>query len=41
MKNILIVTMVVFAIGYMFFVMKDKYENIKKVNNKIEQQNSK
>ncbi|WP_258239499.1 hypothetical protein [Arcobacter sp. LA11] len=41
MKNILIITMVVFAIGYMFVVMKDKYENIKETNNKIEQQKSK
>lgn len=38
MRNILIITMVVFAIGYMFIVMKDKYENIKETNSKIEQQ---
>lgn len=41
MRNILIITMVLFAIGYMFIVMKDKYENIKEINNKMEQQKSK
>ena len=41
MRNILIIAMVVFAIGYMFIVMKDKYQNIKEINNKVEQQKSK
>jgi len=33
--------MVVFAVAYMFIVMKDKYENIKEVNKKVEQQKTK
>ena len=41
MRNIFIIAVVVVAIAYMFVVMKDKYENIKETNNKIEQQKSK
>lgn len=37
MKNILVIGMVVVAIAYMFVVMKDKYDNIKETNSKIEQ----
>lgn len=33
--------MVVVAMAYMFVVMKDKYNDIKETNNKIEQQKSK
>jgi len=40
-RNILIIAMVVFAMAYMFIVMKDKYQNIKEINNKVEQQKSK
>lgn len=38
MKNILIIFMVVFALGYMFIVMSDKYDNIQEINKKIEKQ---
>jgi len=41
MKNIFIIGMVVVAIGYMFVVMSDKYDNIKAAKNKTEQQKSK
>jgi len=41
MKNIFIIAMVVVAIGYMFVVMSDKYDNIKAAKNKTEQQKSK
>ena len=37
MKNILIITMVVFAMGYMVVVLLDKYENIKSTNETIKQ----
>lgn len=33
--------MVVVALGYMGVIMKDKYQNIKETNAKIEQQKSK
>ena len=38
MKNIFIIGMVVVALGYMFVVMSDKYENIKATKIKTEQQ---
>ena len=38
MKNILIIVMVLVAIAYMFVLMKDRYENIQKTNEKIAQQ---
>jgi|GEM_PF-1165930 len=43
MKNILIIVMIIFAIGYMFVVLSDKYENIKSTNETIKstQQKSK
>jgi hypothetical protein len=43
MRNILIITMVVFAMGYMFVVLSDKYESIKSTNETIQktQTNSK
>ena len=37
MKNILIITMIVFAMGYMFVVLSDKYESIKATNETINQ----
>lgn len=41
MKNILIIAMVVFAVGYMFIVMSGKYDSIKAVNDQKAQQKSK
>ncbi len=38
MKNYLIVAMIIVAIGYMFVIMKDKYDNMKETNQKISQQ---
>ncbi|WP_320033671.1 hypothetical protein [Halarcobacter sp.] len=38
MKNIFIITIVVVAIGYMFVLMKDRFDNIKETNQKIAQQ---
>ncbi len=38
MKNYLIVAMIIVAIGYMFIIMKDKYDNMKETNQKISQQ---
>jgi CHASE3 domain sensor protein len=37
MKNILIIIMIVFAMGYMFVVLSDKYESIKSTNETIKQ----
>lgn len=36
MRNILIIGMIVIAMGYMFTLMFDRYENIKKTNSEIE-----
>lgn len=41
MKNILIIGMIVIGIGYMFVIMKDKYNTLTETNNKIAQQKSK
>ena len=41
MKNIFVIAIVIVAIGYMFVVMSDKYDNIKAAKNKTEQQQSK
>lgn len=38
MKNYFIIAIIVAAIGYMFVIMKDKYDNIKETNQKITQQ---
>ncbi len=38
MKNYLIVAIIIVAIGYMFVIMKDKYDNMKETNQKISQQ---
>lgn len=38
MKNILVIIMIVVAIGYLFVMMKDKYDNIVETNAKIAQQ---
>lgn len=38
MKNILVIIMIVVAIGYLFVMMKDKYDNIVETNTKIAQQ---
>jgi archaellum component FlaF (FlaF/FlaG flagellin family) len=38
MKNYFIIAIIVVAIGYMFVIMKDKYDNIKETNQKITQQ---
>ncbi len=40
MRNILIISMVVVAIAYMFVLMKDKYDTIQETNAKIAQQKS-
>lgn len=40
MRNILIISMVVVAIAYMFVLMKDKYDTIQETNVKIAQQKS-
>ena len=37
MKNILIIIMIIFAMGYMFVVLSDKYESIKSTNETIKQ----
>lgn len=37
MKNILIILMIVFAMGYMVVVLLDKYESIKSTNETIKQ----
>ncbi|MEN8717357.1 MAG: hypothetical protein ABF301_01675 [Sulfurovum sp.] len=38
MKNILIIAMIVVAIGYMFVIMGEKYDNAVKVNDKLSTQ---
>ncbi|WP_321315124.1 hypothetical protein [Halarcobacter sp.] len=38
MKNIFIISLVVIAIGYMFVLMKDRFDTIKETNKKIAQQ---
>ncbi|PPK59869.1 hypothetical protein [Malaciobacter marinus] len=38
MKNILVIGMVIVAIGYMFVMMKNNYDNVKQTNEKISQQ---
>ena len=38
MKNIFIISLVVIAIGYMFVLMKDRFDAIKETNKKIAQQ---
>lgn len=38
MRNILIITVVVVAIAYMFVIMKNKYEHIQETNEKIAKQ---
>ena len=37
MRNILIIVMTLFAMGYMFVVLSDKYESIKSTNETIKQ----
>ncbi len=37
MKNILIIIMILFAMGYMFVVLSDKYDSIKSTNETIKQ----
>ena len=37
MKNILVILMIVVAIGYMFVIMGEKYDNAVKVQEKIKQ----
>ena len=37
MKNIFIIIMIIFAMGYMFVVLSDKYESIKSTNETIKQ----
>ena len=38
MKNILVILMVVVALGYMFVIMFEKYDNAVKVDEKLKQQ---
>lgn len=38
MKNIFVIAMVVVAIGYMFVIMFEKYDNAVKVDEKLKQQ---
>jgi short subunit fatty acids transporter len=40
MKNIFVIAMVVVAIGYMFVIMFEKYDNAVKVDEKLKQQQS-
>ena len=37
MKNIVIITVIVFSMGYMFVVLSDKYASIKSTNETIKQ----
>lgn len=39
-RNILIIGIIVVSIGYMFVIMKNKYDDMEKVNAKIEKQNA-
>ena len=39
MKNILVILMIVVAIGYMFVIMGEKYDNAVKVQEKLKQNN--
>lgn len=39
MKNILVIIMIVAAVGYMFVIMGEKYNNAVKVNEKLNNQN--
>jgi cell division protein FtsB len=41
MKNVFIISVIVIAIGYMFVIMKDKYQTMKETNSQIEQQKKK
>ncbi len=41
MKNYFIIAIIVVAIGYMFVIMKDKYDSLKDTNQKISQQKTK
>ena len=39
MRNILIILLIVFSLGYMGFILVDKYERIQSVNNEISKTN--
>lgn len=38
MRNIVIIGVVIVALGYMFVMMKDRFDNIKETNEKIAKQ---